>query len=82
VTKLQQASRCLWPNVKETGGEDDGNYDTNKEMEVKMDYSISVPMHFEQLTRELEVKMYTCFSSSETFKFSFNYLSEKAQPMQ
>lgn len=54
---MQQASRCLWPNVKETGGEDDGNYDTNKEMEVNVDYSISVPMHFEQLTRELEVHM-------------------------
>ena len=44
ANKLQQASRCLLPNVKEPGGKDDGNYDTDEEMEVDTDYSVSVPM--------------------------------------
>ena len=45
ANKLQQASRCLLPNVKEQGGEDDGNCDTDEEMEVDTGYcSVSVPM--------------------------------------
>ena len=82
ANKLQQASRCLLPNVKEPSGEDDGNDDTYEEMEVDTDHFVSVPMHFEQLTRELEVKVYTGLPSSETFKFLFNCLSEKARSMQ
>lgn len=55
--KLEHANlfRCLQPNVKELGREDDENDDTNEEMEVDMDYSVSVALQFEQLTTELEV---------------------------
>ena len=40
VIKLEHAnlSRCPLPNVKELGGEDDANDDTDEEMEVDMDY--------------------------------------------
>jgi len=38
-------------------------------------------MQFEQLTRELELKVYTGFPSTETFKFLFDYLCEKARSM-
>ena len=48
-------------------------------MESGTDYSVSVLMQFEQLTRELEVKVYTGLPSTETFKFLFGYLSKKAQ---
>ena len=68
-------------NVKEPGGEDDGNYDTDEEMKVDTDYSVSVPMQSVQLTRELEVKVYKGLPSTEKFKFLFNYLSEKARSM-
>ena len=44
VNKLQQASRCLLPDVKKPGGKDDGNYDTDEELEVDTDYSVSVPI--------------------------------------
>ena len=69
------------PNVKEPRGEDDGNYDTDEEMEVDTGYSVSVPMQSVQLTRELEVKVYKRLPSTETFKFLFNYLIEKARSM-
>ena len=39
-------------------------------------------MQFEQLTRELEVKVYTGLPSTETFQFLLGYLSEKARSMQ
>ena len=39
-------------------------------------------MQFVQLTRELEVKVYKSLPSTETFKFLFNYVSEKARSMQ
>ena len=55
--------------------------DTDEEMEVDTDYSVSVPMQFVQLTRELEVKVYKGLPSTKTFKFLFNYLSEKARSM-
>ena len=76
ANKLQQASRWLLPNVKEPGGADDGNCDTDEEMEVYTDYSVSFPVQFVQLTRELEG-----LPSTETFKFLFNYVSEKARSM-
>ena len=80
---MQQASRCLLPNVKERGGDrDDGNYDTDEEMEVDTDCSVSVPTQFEQLTRELEVKVYKGLPSTETLKVLFNYLIEKVRSMQ
>ena len=66
---LGRRSRCLLPNVKESGKEDDGNYDTDEEMEVDTDYSVSVAMQFEQLTRELEVKVYKGLPSTETLRF-------------
>ena len=36
-----------------------GSDDTNEEMENDMEFSVSVPLQFEQLTREMEVKVYT-----------------------
>ena len=48
-------------------------------MESGTDYSVSVLTQFEQLTRELEVKLYTGLPKTETFKFLFGYLSKKAQ---
>ncbi|CAH3022079.1 unnamed protein product [Porites evermanni] len=51
-------------------------------METDTDYSVSVPMQFEQLTRELEVRVYTGLPSPETFQFLFDYVSEKARSMQ
>ena len=67
--KLRLVFRCLLPNVKESGKEDDGNYDTDEEMEVDTDNSVSVAMQFEQLTRELEVKVYKGLPSTETLSF-------------
>ena len=69
TNKSQQVSRCLLTNVKESGKKDDRNYDTYEEMEVDTDYSVSVAMQFEQLTRELEVKVYKGLPSTETLSF-------------
>ena len=44
---------------------DDGE-GTDKEMETDTDYSVSVPTQFKQLTRELEVSVYTGLPSPET----------------
>ena len=60
---------------------DDGE-GTDKEMETDTDYSVSVPTQFKQLTRELEVSVYTGLPSPETSQFSFDYLREKARSMQ
>ena len=69
---------ALLQRVKNEDGE--GRDDSNdEEMESGTAYSVSVLMQFEQLTRELEVKVYTGLPSSETFKFLFSYLSKKAQ---
>ena len=51
-------------------------------VETDTDYAVSVPKQFEQLTRELEVMVYTGLPSTETFQFLFDYLSEKARSMQ
>lgn len=51
-------------------------------METNTDLSMSVPIQFEQLTREMEVKVYTGLSLPKTFQFLFNYLREKARSMQ
>ena len=85
ANKLQEAgsSRCLLPSFKESNEDGEGSDDSNdEEMESSAAYSVSVPLQFEQLTRELEVKVYTGIPSTETFKFLFDYLSEKAQSMQ
>ena len=82
ANKLQEAgsSRCLFmPNLEECNDDSEG---TDEGMETDTDYSVSVPMQFEQLTRELEVRVYTGLPSPETFKFLFDYLSEKARSMQ
>ena len=60
---------------------DDGE-GTDKEMETDTDYSVSVPTQFKQLTRELEVSVYTGLPAPETSQFSFDYLREKARSMQ
>ena len=74
------SSKCLLaPKIKECNNDCEG---TDEEMETDTDYSVSVPMQFEQLTRELEVKVYTGLASPETFQFLFDYLSEKARSMQ
>ena len=81
ANKLQEAgsSKCLFvPNHEECNDDSEG---TDEEMETDTDYSVSVPMQFEQLTRELEVRVYTGLPSPETFQL-FNYLSEKARSMQ
>ena len=68
---------ALLQRVKNEDGE--GSDDSNDEqMESSTDYSVSVLMQFEQLTRELEVKVYTGLPSTETFKFLFGYLGKKA----
>ena len=80
--KLQEAgcTKCLFvPNLEECN---DDSERTDEEMETDTDYSVSVPMQFEQLTRELEVRVYTGLPSPETFQFLFDYLSEKARSMQ
>ena len=50
-------------------------------MEVDTDCSVSVPMQFVLLTRELEVKLCKGLPSTEAFKFLFNCLSEEAPSM-
>ena len=84
ANKLQEAgpSRCLLPSFKESTEDGEGSDDTDDEMETDTDYCVSVPMQFEQLTREMEVKVYTGLPSTETFRFLFDYLSEKARFMQ
>ena len=42
--------------------------DTDEEMEVATDYSVSVPMQFVQLTREHEVKVYRGLPSTENIR--------------
>lgn len=43
-------------------------------METNTD--LSVPIQFEQLTREMEVKVYTGLSLPKIFQFLFDYLRE------
>ena len=74
------SSKCLFvPKIEECNNDCEGS---DEEMEPDTDYSVSVPMQFEQLTRELEVKVYTGLPSPETFQFLFHYLSEKARSVQ
>ena len=58
ANKLQEAgSKCLFvPNLEECNDDSEG---TDEEMETDRNYSVSVPMQFEKLTRELEVRVYT-----------------------
>ena len=81
MKKLQEAgfSRCFLPNFEECNDESEG---TDEEMETETDYSVSVPTQFKQLTRELEVRVYTGLPSPETSQFSFDYLREKSRSMQ
>ena len=79
--KLQEAgfSRCFLPNFVECNDDSEG---TDEEMETDTAYSVSVPTQFKQLTRELEVSVYTGLPSPVTSQFSFDYLREKARSMQ
>ena len=86
ANKLQEArsSRCLF-----SGGEacNDDSEETDEELETSTDCiglyrTVSVPMQFEQLTKELEDKVYTGLSSPKIFQFLFDHLSEKARSMQ
>ena len=81
ANKLQEAGhlRCLFSKVEDCSN--DGEQ-TEEEMETSTDFSVSVPMQFEQLTRELEVKVYTGLFSPKIYQFLFDYLSEKARSMQ
>ena len=59
ANKLQEAgcSKCLFvPKLEECNDDSEG---TDEEMETDRNYSVSVPMQFEKLTRELEVRVYT-----------------------
>lgn len=79
---MQEAgpSRCLFPNLEECN---DDFEETDEEMKIDMDYSVYIPMHFEQLTKELAFTVYTGgLSSPETFQFLFDYLSEKVRSIQ
>ena len=84
ANKLQEAgpSKSLFSSSKVSNEKSDGSDSSDAEMERQMDYSVSVPLQFEQLTREMEVKVYTGLPSTETFKFLFDHLSENAQCMQ
>ena len=42
---------------------------------------MKIPLHFEQVTREADVKFFTGFDKTEIFKFVFEHLSEKASHM-
>ena len=81
ANKLQEAgsSRFLTSSGKQCN---DDSEETDEELETSTDFSVSVPMQFEQLTKELEVKVYTGLSSPKIFQFLFDYLSEKAHSMQ
>lgn len=50
--------------------------------DLKCESTCHVPMSFEQLTRECDVRFYTGFHSSETFKTIFNHVAPKAYVMQ
>lgn len=52
-------SRCLFFSVEECV---DNGEQTHEEMETNTDFSVSVPMPYEQLTREIKVIVYTCLS--------------------
>ena len=78
---MQEAgfSRCFLPNFVECNDDSEG---TDEEMETDTAYSVSVATQFKQLTRELEVSVYTGLPSPETSQFSFDYLREKVRSMQ
>ena len=61
ANKMQVAGplRCLFFSVEECV--DDGEQ-THEEMETNTDFSVSDPMPYEQLTREMEVIVYTGLS--------------------
>ena len=46
------------------------------------DPTVTLPMRFEQLTREFEVKFYTALPSTESFRCLFEHLLPKASNMQ
>ena len=71
ANELQEASpsRCVFHSSKESDKDSEGTDDTYEEMETDMDYSVFVPLQVEQLTTEMEVKVYTGLPSTETFKF-------------
>ena len=79
ILKEAGSSRCLTSSGKECN---DDSEETDEELETSTDFSVSVPMQFEQPTKELEVKVYTGLSSPKIFQFLFDYLSEKARSMQ
>ena len=56
TNKLQEAgsSRCLSSSIEVC---DDDSEENDEELETSTDFSESVPMQFEQLTKELEVKV-------------------------
>ena len=84
ANKLQEAgsARSLFPSSKESKQDPEESDSDDEEMEADPDYSVSVPMQFEQLTREMEVKVYTGLPSPKAFEFLFDYLSPKARFMQ
>jgi hypothetical protein len=76
---------------KDTDTQSDTSHDEEWEMPEHSDiYSSSsegdpsstIPMRFEQLTRESDVKFFTGLPSTESFKGLFDYLLPKAESMQ
>ena len=61
---------------------DDSDADMDVASSAKTEASLPVPLQFEQLTREFDVRFYTGLTSTESFKCVFDYLLPKAMNMQ
>ena len=62
-------------------GDDYGNGDDSDDDDEE-ETAFCVPMAFEQLTRECDVRFYTGFHSSETLKAIYEHVAPKAHVMQ
>ena len=56
--------------------------ESNCSSSCESDPSVTVPMRFEQITRESDVKFFTGLASTEAFRCLFDYLLPKAKAMQ
>ena len=72
ASKLQEAGSSSLSFSVEVCNDD--SEESDEELETNTDFSVSVPMQFEQLTRELEVKVYTGLSSPKII-YSSCYLT-------
>ena len=68
-----------------TGSDSDDEWEmseSNCSSSCENDPSVTVPMRFEQITRESDVKFFTGLPSTEAFRCLFDYLLPKAKAMQ